>query len=520
MVTLSSIAITPASPSIALGTTQQLTATGTYSDKTTKDISSQVTWASATMTVATVSTAGLATSVKAGTSVISASLSGVTGNDTLTVTAATLVSIAITPTKPTIAPSKTQQFTAIGTYTDKTTANLTTQVKWSSSVPTVATIGLGTGLATAGMTSGTTMIGGTFAGGPTITSVPLAVNATVYAYASNFGDGTVSQYAIGAGGVLTALSPTTVNTMSTTSKPFAVSLEPTGQFVYVANYGANNASQYSIGTGGKLTPIGGGTVTTGTHPNGVTIDPSNTHAYVANYGDNTVSQFDIDPVTGGLTPIKNTVPVATGSFPATIVISPDGKYAYVANYACTGPGCVATQGSISQYTVSSTDGSLTPISPATVNSGSAMSKPNSLAVDPTSSYLYVANQGDNSVTEFVIGAGGALSPVVATPMIASGLAPFSVTVSGIYVYVANSGDNTVSQYSIGTGGSLALIGAAVGAGAGVSSVTVDPTGNYAYATNRGTNTISQYTVTPGTGALVLNGTATSGLNPTSIATGY
>ncbi len=496
-----------------------MTATGTYSDATKKDLSSQVTWASATMTVATISTAGLATSVKAGTSVISASLSGVTGNDTLTVTAATVVSIAITPAKPTIAPGKTQQFTATGTYTDKTTANLTTQVKWSSSVPTVATIGLGTGLATAGMTSGATMIGGTFTGGPTITSVPLAVNASVYAYASNFGDGTVSQYTIGVGGVLTPLSPATVNTMDTNRKPFAVSLEPTGQFVYVANYGANNASQYSIGTGGKLTPIGGGTVTTGTHPNGVTIDPSNTHAYVANFSDNTVSQYDIDPVTGGLTLIKNTVPVATGSYPATIVISHDGKYAYVANYACAGPGCGATQGSISQYTVSSTDGSLTPISPATVNTGSAMSMPNSLAVDPTSSYLYVANQGDNNVTEFVIGAGGALTPV-STPLIGAGVAPFSVTVSGIYVYVANSGDSTVSQYSIGGGGVLTSIGAAVAAGAGVSSVTVDPTGTYAYATNRGTNTISQYTVTPGTGVLVLNGTATSGLNPASIATGY
>jgi 6-phosphogluconolactonase (cycloisomerase 2 family) len=311
--------------------------------------------------------------------------------------------------------------------------------------------------------------------------------------------------------------------MSTTTKPFAVSLEPTGQFVYVANYGANNASQYSISAGGTLTPIGGGTVTTGKGPNGVTIDPSNTHAYVANFGDNTVSQYDIDPVTGGLTPIKNTVPVATGSFPAAIVISSDGKYAYVANYACSGPGCVATQGSISQYTVSSTDGSLTPISPATVNTGSAVGKPNSLAVTNspalTSSYLYVANQGDNNVTEFVIGAGGALTPV-STPMIGAGVAPFSVTVSGTFVYVANSGDNTISQYSIGGGGVLTSIGAAVVAGAGVSSVTVDPAGKYAYATNRGTNTISQYTITAGTGALIPNGTVTSGLNPTSIATGY
>src|SRR5450631_1328953 len=67
VVTLTSIAVTPASPSIAAGLTEQFAATGTYSDSTKKDLSSQVFCKAATTTVATVSTAGLATSVKAGT---------------------------------------------------------------------------------------------------------------------------------------------------------------------------------------------------------------------------------------------------------------------------------------------------------------------------------------------------------------------------------------------------------------------------------------------------------------------
>jgi hypothetical protein len=46
--TLSSIAVTPANPSVAKGLTQQFAATGTFSDGTTADLSSQVTWASAT----------------------------------------------------------------------------------------------------------------------------------------------------------------------------------------------------------------------------------------------------------------------------------------------------------------------------------------------------------------------------------------------------------------------------------------------------------------------------------------
>jgi 6-phosphogluconolactonase (cycloisomerase 2 family) len=518
MVTLTSIAITPVNPSIALGTTTQLTATGTYSDSTKKDISSQVTWASATTAVATISAAGLATPVAAGTSAITAMLSGVTGNDTLTVTAATVVSIAITPVKSTIGPGKTLQFTATGTYSDNTTQDLTTSIAWTSSNSAVAAIGPTTGLASA-VGAGTTMIGGTHTGGPAITGVTLDVNATVYAYATNFDSApsTVSQYKIDpTTGALSALTPTTV---ATGASPFSVSVEPSGQYVYVANYNADTVSQYTIGATGALTPVGSGSVATGSHPNGVTINSANKHAYVANFGSNTVSQYNIG-ATGALTPM--TAPtVPTGSFPASIVISPNGKYAYVADYACSGPGCTAAQGTISQYTVGA-DGALTPLSPATVNTGSATSQPNSLIVDPASAYLYVANAGDNTVSQFMIDASSGALTLKGAPVATGGTTPFSVTVdpSGQYVYTANSGSNNISQFST-AGGVLTAIVAPVAAGVGVSSVTVDPTGRYAYATNRGESDLSQYTIQPN-GSLMPMPTpiVPAGLHPTSIAAGY
>ena len=86
--TLQSIAVTPANPSLAVGATQQLTATGTFSDRSTRDLTGQVTWASATPSVATVSSTGTATGVSPGTSVVTASLTGVTGSTVLTVAAA------------------------------------------------------------------------------------------------------------------------------------------------------------------------------------------------------------------------------------------------------------------------------------------------------------------------------------------------------------------------------------------------------------------------------------------------
>jgi trimeric autotransporter adhesin len=171
---LQSIAVTPANPSVAKGLTRQFTATGTYSDQSTQNLTSQVTWASATTAVATINTGGLATGVATGTSSISATLSGVTGSTVLTVTAAALQSIAVTPANPSVAKGLTRQFTATGTYSDQSTQNLTSQVTWASAATSVATIntaGLATGVATGASTISATLSGVT---GSTVLTVTAA----------------------------------------------------------------------------------------------------------------------------------------------------------------------------------------------------------------------------------------------------------------------------------------------------------------------------------------------------------
>jgi len=83
--TLVSIAVTPARSSIAIGATQQFTATGTYSDAASLDITALVTWASDTTAVATINTGGLAAGIAGGVSTITASLEAISGITTLTV---------------------------------------------------------------------------------------------------------------------------------------------------------------------------------------------------------------------------------------------------------------------------------------------------------------------------------------------------------------------------------------------------------------------------------------------------
>lgn len=85
---LSSIAATPANPSIPAGTTQAFTATGTYTDASTNDITSTVTWSSSNTSIATINGVGLASAVAPGTSTITAEQASIRGSTTLTVTKA------------------------------------------------------------------------------------------------------------------------------------------------------------------------------------------------------------------------------------------------------------------------------------------------------------------------------------------------------------------------------------------------------------------------------------------------
>ncbi|GAH42357.1 unnamed protein product, partial [marine sediment metagenome] len=102
---LTSIDITPDDPTIALGRTQQFTATGTYSDASTDNITGTVTWASDNTTVATMgATAGLAQSLAEGQTTISATLGAISDNTTLTVGPKVIDSIAVTPESVSVSP--------------------------------------------------------------------------------------------------------------------------------------------------------------------------------------------------------------------------------------------------------------------------------------------------------------------------------------------------------------------------------------------------------------------------------
>ncbi|MCF6178508.1 MAG: Ig-like domain-containing protein, partial [Geopsychrobacter sp.] len=140
--TLTIAPATADSPTIASDTSLQFTASGEFSDISTRDLTSAVSWSSSDDTIAKVSDAapdkGVANGVTAGTSTITADFNGKTASSDLVVKALTLQSIAIDNQPPSILPGKRLQLTVTATYTDASTQDITADVDWSSADTFVA----------------------------------------------------------------------------------------------------------------------------------------------------------------------------------------------------------------------------------------------------------------------------------------------------------------------------------------------------------------------------------------------
>ena len=516
-VTLVSIGVTPAVPSIAKGTTQQFTATGVYSDNSTKNLTALVTWHAVNPAVASITTAlgsgGLATGVAPGTTQITATLGGVVGSTNLKVTAPpTLVSIDVTPATATIRINAAQQYTATGHYSDLTTQDITTSVTWNSGTTATATIsnaagsnGLATGLA-----QGTTLINAALGAINSNANPATLTVAAPFAYAANFLSDNVSQYLVGLDGTLTAIG---TGTVAAGANPYALAVDSSSKYVYVANFRqpgnlATTISQFAIGADGSLTGIGTGSVAAvGDGPNGITVNPTGTYVYTANFGTNDISRYSIG-AGGALTFVAT---VAAGAGPASIALNPTGTFAYVANYI---------GGNVSVYSVSAADGSLTLLGTA-----AAGSHPNTVIVDPSGRFVYVPNNGDGTVSQYSIDAVGTLAQIA--PAVVAGTGAWSVTIDSAAhnAYVANRNAATVSHFTIDvTTGALSLLNTlSLPAGTGPTSVAIDPTGVFAYIADRGLvspqATISQCSLAAdGSLTLLTPPTAPAGTAPAAIIT--
>jgi hypothetical protein len=138
---LAAIAISPQNDYIPVGMTQQFAAIGTYTDGSTADITTAVSWTSSYSQVATIGSGGILTALAPGATAIAATSGGITSSTNLTVTQSALISISISPQNLSLPIGLGSKLSATANFVDGSTINFTNQVVWSSSTPSVATIG-------------------------------------------------------------------------------------------------------------------------------------------------------------------------------------------------------------------------------------------------------------------------------------------------------------------------------------------------------------------------------------------
>jgi 6-phosphogluconolactonase (cycloisomerase 2 family) len=293
--------------------------------------------------------------------------------------------------------------------------------------------------------------------------------------------------------------------------PTAVAVNPADTIVFVA--GASSIYAFAIGTGGALSvlnngsPVGNGDV--------VSMDISPDGQWLLALDGNTVGnavnvdEFQINSSTGVLTPQIVTPYSITGGtvVPTSIKVAPNGQFVFAS---------LGTAGDL-VYTFNTSTGAL--ISSQQLAPPTTTTSDNSLAVNPGSSYLYIARSGTNGgLGVYAIGSNGALTPVSGSPF-AAGNQPFSVVLNnaGTDVYVANQLDSTISGYSVASNGTLtALADSPYTGGSSVDALAVDRTGDYLLAAARGgTPDLAMYSFDSGiAGKLDLSTTTATGTDPT------
>ena len=156
------VSIIPPTTKLAKGLTLQLQAIATLSDDTTKDVSTQANWQSSNPTVLSVDDQGKATAIAAGDATVTATIQGVTGQTTVSAVDLTISQIQIIPATVQLAIGTTTRLTAIATFADQSTQDVSSQVGWLSSNTAVATVdstGLVTGVAAGSTTLSASLLG-------------------------------------------------------------------------------------------------------------------------------------------------------------------------------------------------------------------------------------------------------------------------------------------------------------------------------------------------------------------------
>jgi 6-phosphogluconolactonase len=178
--------------------------------------------------------------------------------------------------------------------------------------------------------------------------------------------------------------------------------DPAGKFVFVCATGPNQIAQFAFNeTTGKLTPNDPATVMSGPgEPRHLAFHPNEQWAYHINERTSAVVSWKYDKATGKLID-PEVLPGLPAGFSgsnsgAHVVVHPNGNFVYSSNRG---------HNSITIWAVNATTGRLTQKGRET----GMISTPRDFGVDPTGTFLIVANQGSGNAVVYRIKPDGTLT---------------------------------------------------------------------------------------------------------------
>ena len=288
------------------------------------------------------------------------------------------------------------------------------------------------------------------------------------------------------------------------NSPSSVVIHPSGQFLYVANALDNTISLFNINSAsGALTEVLPRTPAGGLSPGSMTIDGAGSFLFVANQGSNDIWIFSIG-ASGALTPVSS---ASVAASPGGLVLTSSGfLYVPVPNFSTI-------------YVFSVSSGTLTPVGQPTLVSGGL----GGIAVDSGAKFLYATNPSMATVSGFSIQSGGqSAGSLIAVPGLTfgTGTVPVAAAVdlTGSFLYVANSGAGSISQFKIdsSTGTLTAFLTPTVTVGTNPGFVVVDPGGKFVFVGNTGSKSATELIINSN-GSLTNITTIDVGFVPRSLA---
>jgi len=239
-----------------------------------------------------------------------------------------------------------------------------------------------------------------------------------------------------------------------------ISMDKTGKFVLMANFGSGSVSVLRVKEDGSLGEMASFIQNVGhsvdpsiqsePHPHSIVVSPDNRYAIVSDLGLDRVLIFHFDAATGALSPGPPVATVYPGSGPRHFVFDPSGKVGYQLS---------EMSGVVDVFAWDTAKGSLTSVQSAHTVPHDFVGSNHSaeIEISPDGKFLYESNRRTKSETErapdtlgvFSIDPkDGTLAPLQQS--LTGGVMPRSFTIdpTGSYLLVANQLSNNVVVFGI------------------------------------------------------------------------